>query len=287
MSKDDDRPRKDWVERGAKTGNWTAQEKRARRKLRKANAEILARRSPGRPREDAEERREIAERTKPGSYEENLEADAWLEEEGDFEAAQELPEQDEREEKPEVVTLELAHIRYRERGGNREIPQRVLGALGSTLVEEIDRSVIIPTARKLYPRWSQSDRAELVIDPLEEILGNCRKPKPPKPQKETRAYDPYAYWLKARDRQSRDMVEFEAWLEEMFANAKPDPQYWQRVEDLDDRVNGRKRWASIRPTAGPPPAPPEFKPYGRPATNEEIWHHRHRGQLFEASRHPD
>jgi hypothetical protein len=279
MPKDDDRPRKAWVERAAKTGNWTAQEKRARRKLRRANAEMLARRSPGRPREDAEERREIADRTQPSKFEENLEADARSEEEDEFEEAQELPEEESAaEEKTEVVTLELAYIRYRDRGGNREIFDRVLAELGDTPIEEIDRSVIIATARKLYPKWSQGDRAELVIDPLEEVLGFARtKRTEPPPQKEIRAYDAYAYWLKVWDRQLRDIVEFEAWKQEMIAKATekpPDPLYWFRMNRWDPI-----RWTSITSHEAPADPPEKVDNGWRPATNEGIWHHRHRGQL--------
>jgi hypothetical protein len=61
---------------------------------------------------------------------------------------------------------------YRARGGNRVLEDKVFDHFASTDVEQITRETVINAARKLYPKHSQALRAELVTDPMDEILGH-------------------------------------------------------------------------------------------------------------------
>jgi hypothetical protein len=81
---------------------------------------------------------------------------------------------------PRNVTLAVAYQDYLERGGNRRLVKKVLEELGSTPIDQLDRSALIDHARRLYPKCQQSERHNNVIDPVGEIVGGY-KPRPARP----------------------------------------------------------------------------------------------------------
>src|SRR5262249_660892 len=73
-----------------------------------------------------------------------------------------------------VITLVEAYEAYREAGGNRTLPPRVLAALGEVDIDLIARAFLLAAATKICPRCTEAERAGLVIDPVAEIVGSPR-----------------------------------------------------------------------------------------------------------------
>jgi len=99
-----------------------------------------------------------------------------------------------------AITLAKAYKKYRKRGGNRSLPDRILKELGKTRIEDLDRATIRGAACKLSS--SEIERAELV-DAIDEIAGLDRgAPRSDRPAMPGR-FDPYLYWTSRK-------AEFEA-----------------------------------------------------------------------------
>ena len=129
--------RKGWVDRAVATGDWAQAESKARSHLRKSNIETLyLNRYPGRP--------DKGEKALDGKRE--------------------------KAEK-RAITLAKAYKKYQKRGGNRSLPDRILAKFGQTRIDSLDRATLREATRKLYPKLSEAERAELVYDPIDEIVG--------------------------------------------------------------------------------------------------------------------
>ena len=167
-------PKKSWIEKAAESGDWAAAIETAKKQLRKSAAQIEQGRAP---REAPEVFKDIGgpldapepADTSDDPVQEYIEGGVTEDEDGD-----QLPG-DEQElvpaEPTPVATLAEAYEDYLERGGNRSLQERVLDHFGDMNVEEINRTVVIAASRKLYPGLTQAERAELIVDPLEEIIG--------------------------------------------------------------------------------------------------------------------
>src|SRR5262245_54926309 len=141
--------RKSWVDRAVATGDWSEGEKKARKHLRESNIKTLLAR---------------------GGRVENEEAvDNYFRDAFSARPHDECPPPKVAE--VVVITLARAYETYQARGGNRALPEHVLKELGETPVEHLDRAIVEEAARKLYPGLSDAERAELVYDPIDEIIG--------------------------------------------------------------------------------------------------------------------
>jgi hypothetical protein len=265
--------RRSWIDKAAETGDWSAAKKKAKGQIRKSNIRILFSPRPGRPLDDDEERREIVERTRPAKFEETVAEPEPEEQPDEYEIVGELPEEEETE--PGIPTVAEAYEAYRARGGNRLLPERILEELGETLIDEIDRKVIVDVGRKLYPGLAQSERAELIHDPIEEVVGYMPKASPPtrakRNKKKPGRYDPYAYWLgaKAESEARTERIWAEAWAlnsSHVGPLSPSDTDAWRFKFDEHGNVRGR----------GPrDEAPNRYLPGSR----RQWWDYQHRGFL--------
>jgi hypothetical protein len=265
--------RKSEIDRAIEAGSWSELEKGARKALRKSRIRILFSPRLGRPRDDDEERRELEERTRPSKFEETVAEPEPEEQPDEYEIVGELPEEEETE--PGIPTLAEAYEAYRARGGNRLLLERVLEELGETPIDEIDRKVIVEVSRKLYPGLAQSERAELVHDPIEEIVGYVPKASPSsarakrKDKEKPGRYDPYAYWLgaKAESKARTERIWAEAWAlnsSHVGPLSPSDADAWRFKFDEHGNVRGR----------GPrDEAPNRYLPGSR----RQWWSYQHRG----------
>jgi len=173
--------RKGWVDRAVATGDWAQAESKARSHLRKSNIETLyLNRYPGRP--------DKGEKALDGKRE--------------------------KAEK-RAITLAKAYKKYQKRGGNRSLPDRILAKFGQTRIDSLDRATLREATRKLYPKLSEAERAELVYDPIDEIVGLDRgAPKSERPATPGR-YDPYLYWLSRKAEIEAETERFEAQMAAM------------------------------------------------------------------------
>jgi hypothetical protein len=267
--------RRSWIDKPAETGDWSEAEKKAKKQLRKSSIRILFAPRPGRPRDDDEERRELEERTRPAKFEETVAEPEPEEQPDEYEIVGELPEEEETE--PDVLTLAQTYEAYRTRGGNRLLPERILEELGETPIDEIDRKVIVEVGRKLYPGLAQSERAELVHDPIEEVVGYVPKASPPptrakrKDKKKPGRYDPYAYWLaaKAESKARTERIWAEAWAlhsSHVGPLSPSDADAWRFKFDEHGNVRGR----------GPRDEVPNRH---LPGSARQWWDYQHRGFL--------
>jgi hypothetical protein len=272
-----------WIERAHKTGNWKPHEKKARRQLAKSGVQIRTSRKTKQPDRHEPDREDLRDRS----------ASAAAPAEGDLRHEEYVEDSIEEHEDPlpsdeeesvvtgpagaSVVTLSLAYDAYQTHGGNRRIPDRAL-------TELVDRATIIATARRLYPHSSKNERAELLIDPMEEILGLARS-RAPKPQlqvatKQRRLGPLPEYWILRKAELEAAQERFEAEWEALFAAAaarKPDPARWYRDSMLTDHKESD--WTSVK-SVGPPPDPPPERDNGwRPVRTNELYRWAHRGQL--------
>jgi hypothetical protein len=133
----------------------------------------------------------------------------------------------------------------------------------------------------LYPRSSQGERAELLIDPMEEILGLARSRAAPKPATKQRRFGPLPeYWIHRKAELEAAHEKFEAEFRAMATAAaaqEPDPGEWYSFWNYESRE--RDDWASVKPV-GPPPDPALERDNGwrLPRTNE-LYRWANRGQL--------
>jgi hypothetical protein len=277
-----------WIERAHETGNWGQHEKKARRQLAKSGVQIRTSRKTKQPDRHEPDREDLRDRSAPGAAppEDDLRHEEYVEDCIE-EHEDALPSDEEESVVAEpagasVVTLSSAYDAYQTHGGNRRIPDRALVELGEVPIEDIDRATIIATARRLYPHSSQSERAELFIDPMEEILGLARSRAAPKPEipvatKQRRLGPLPEYWFLRKAEIEAAQEKFVAMLEERFAAAaarEPDPGEWYRYED-----HCESDWASVKPVGSPSDPPPERDNGWRPIRTNELYRWSHRGQL--------
>jgi hypothetical protein len=226
----------------AESGDWSEALAKAKNQMRHSRADIL------KPRTHAA-RLEVCRfdglETAPEEEPVDASEDAVQEHVDDDHADEEetgadiLPPDDVVADEPEpVVTLATAYESYRDAGGNRVVADRVLTHLGGWDVEAIDRAVIIKTARELYPKASQAERAELVHDPLEEILGGILRAPPVAPPAPPGPVRTEPDWWGLGHRRSEE----------------EERQYWYDVAAASDTY-GQDTWASISKPVGPPPDP--------------------------------
>jgi hypothetical protein len=152
--------RRDRIQRSAETGDWSDLETKARRDQREAAA-VLSRNRP--PREDDEERRELAERTRPAKFREAVEDGPPDEAPDEYEQAAELPGDEEEQAiapaNDERPTFAHVYDDYKSRGGRASLPKRVLKELADVPAHKITRVVAREVALRLYPRRTQAQRA--------------------------------------------------------------------------------------------------------------------------------
>jgi hypothetical protein len=281
-----------WIERAHKTGNWKPHEKKARRHLAKSEVQIRTSRKTKQSDRHEPDREDLRARSAPVAApdEDDLRHEDYVE--GGLEEHEDALPSDEEEEtltqpaSESVVTLSLAYGEYQARGGNRRIPNRALAELGEVPIEDIDRATIIATARRLYPHSSQSERAKLLIDPMEEILGLARS-RAPKPEirvatKQRRLGPLPEYWFLRKAEIEAAHEKLKAELEAAYAAAaarEPDPGEWYRMGYEDHREND---WASVKPVGPPSDPPPERDNGWRPVRTNELYRW---WTVVEASRH--
>jgi hypothetical protein len=291
-----------WVDKAAESGDCSAAEKQARRLLNKSGAQIR-------------NSRQTRDREKIICFGEGEEPEAGLGLDTD-DRVEELiedqnddalpPDEEERALSPvettPATTLSVAYEEYLRRGGNRRIPNRVMVHLGLVSIDRIDRSTIIDAGRKLYPGLPQVDRAELVHDPIEEVLGGARGAAVTAVNKH-RALDAKYEGERDRERLARYHAEQQKYRAAWAAWALDDDSRLMRELGLPlgNRVeinwtdkdafdylsdNNDTRWAKISKPSGPPADPVEQKSKWRPPTHYERWAYKHRG-LLTALRRPD
>ena len=157
----------------------------------------------------------------------------------------------------------------------------MLAELGEVPIEEFDRATIIAVARRLYPRSSQVERAELLIDPMEEILGLARSRAAPKPATKQRRFGPLPeYWIYRKAELEAAHEKFEAEFRAMATAAaaqEPDPGEWYsfwnyEFRERDDWASAKAGWSATRSCAR------EDNGRRRRRTNE-LYRWANRGQL--------
>jgi hypothetical protein len=293
-------PKKSWVEKAAESGDWKAPLAEAKKQLATSGAKILASRAP----RDRLERciSRIGEDEAPevqdasdDKVQEHVD-DTYLEDADPLPSDQEEAALAPKEKQAPAVTLADAYQDYRERGGNRPLVKKVLEHLGSTPIDQLDRSAIIAASLQLYPKCLQSERHELVIDPLEEVVCSY-KPPPVRPEGGFRnnpgAWDEYQYWTNRkveREVEWAKVVAAHEWyrkhlwppLEGVAKQTWETEEQWQASLDPFG-LHHRPRWARLDPW-------PERKPDLRIpdiawGTPKEQADHKLRG-LLSATFHP-
>jgi hypothetical protein len=273
--------KKSWVDRAAESGDWDEHEARAKAALGKSNKKILAARVP------RDRLEKIFRGLEPDTPEQVDASDDPVQEHVDdhyVEDADPLPSDAEEKAiapvgRHLVVTVADAYRDYLERGGNRQLPKRVLAEIGSVPVDQLDRPAIVEVGWKLYPKCLKSERVELVYEPLEEIVGfgwNEIVRQGPSLQ-----WDECRYW---NERKAVLDAEMEAYLkrwEDGLEKARNDPNAAERerrfwVErDMFDRPD----WAGGKPSGPPPdPKPVESYPIRGSSTSQRL-RYKLRGQL--------
>jgi hypothetical protein len=205
-----------------------------------------------------------------------------------------------------TATLAEAYEHYRERGGNRALSSELLAHLGPTPIDQIDREVLIAAARELYPRSTQDERARLVYDPVDEIIGIGFSTSPASPPPVSglvrRNPGPHKSWAEQRAEYERERAEFYAQTARvgalMRALAAGD---WKRVRELQREMGffisegeeERRReldraarydprnWAAVsnfKPPSDPPDPPPDTS-RAPAASSEQWWRFKHHALL--------
>jgi hypothetical protein len=281
-------PRKSWVDKATETNDWSEAVAKAKTQLRKSGAKIFASRVP----KDGPEK--IFQGIEPDTPEPADAGDDAVQEhvdDGFIEDADELPTDDQEKQLAPVQTspavrFAKAYQDYRDRGGNRSLEDRALAYFGPMDIELIDRAAIIAAARKLYPNRSQADRAELVYDPVEEVIAcpRLREPKKKRESVETRASDGISPELAERiatfnAKLAKSTKEAMDYLYVLFPGSAPTDEeireYWAR---FDRRDYSGDRWASISKPPGPPPDPVPAEPLKiRWSSAADRWRYKHRG----------
>jgi hypothetical protein len=295
--------KKSWIDKAAESGDWSGATKQAGKMLAKAATEIRNSRQP-RDREKVTcfgegEEREVAPDLNPDDRVEEL-----VEDENDDELPTDAEERAlGQPETAPTVTLSAAYDDYLARGGNRRLPKRVLALLGTTNVNQIDRSTIIAAGRELYPSLSQAQRGELVHHPIEEVLGGVRSAERVA-AKRHRELDAKYQGERDRARLARYHAEKAKYQEAWFAHLRGDDKLYRELGlPVGNRISDHEFWANVamRDPAwwranwagvsnfkppGPPPDPVESKSAWRPSTHYERWTYKHRN-LLSALKRPD
>src|SRR5262245_28210090 len=245
-------PKKSWIDKAAESCDWSDAEKQARRLLGKSGAQIRESRQT----QDREKIIAFGEGEEPNAMlgldaldrveelveDENDDALPSDEEEGALTATDTQP----------VVTLSMAYDAYLARGGNRRLPGPALAHLGSRDVTQIDRATVIAAALKLYPKHSPQERAELLYDPLSEVLGGNLKALAPAPVSNLvrRNPGPHKSWAEQRAEYERERAEYYDRLEKIWdmmeALAVGDYALARKLGWKGERISEeeqRRRWA--------------------------------------------
>ena len=109
-------------------------------------------------------------------------------------------------------------------------------------IDQLDRSTIVDAGRRLYPKCLQSERAELVHDPLEEIVGFGRTIVRQAP---TLRWDEYRYWTERKAEIDAKLEADRKFLAELTIKlgtydwrndpdaVEQDRRYWAQLHEFD------------------------------------------------------